>query len=391
MAVKRTKLINTSRVMREIWTRREISRVAMARNLGLEKSTISAIIHDLLELGVVQETSEGPVGPQGGRKPVNVTLNGGFGCVIGVELRPESYTALGVDLTGEIVFSKFERMPTNGDALRDSLLAVLDRVHAEISACELPTLGLGVGLSGIVDPEKGEVKYSIPLKRQEPYNFYDAMAKDISVPFFIENDANACAWGELAFHRHRNLSDFLFVLVELRDIAEKAIIHEKTAVGFGTVIDGKVHRGYRHSAGEFRSILRRPEHEGQFSLSREDSARIEHDPLVMDNFIRELARHVALFVNTFDLSQVFLGGSIDWRRHRVREILYEEIQRNWPYPDEVPCRIDFSSLGDHAVAYGAAGMVLERMFADLETMRGLAELQASRTDLLHGWPLREGT
>ena len=387
MAIKRTKLINTSRIMREIWTNREISRVQVARNLGLDKSTVSAIVTDLLDLGVIRETTEGPVGRKGGRRPVNITLDSGFGCVLGAELRPESYTVVGVDLTGEVVFSKFERLPTRGDALRESLLAVLDRAESEVSACGLPILGLGVGLSGIVDPEEGVVKYSIPLKRQEPFNFYEAMAADLDVPFLIENDANACAWGELAFHRHRDLRDFLFVLIELRDIAQPEIVHEKTAVGFGVVIDGKVHRGYRNSAGEFRSVLRGPEHAGQFSLSREESARIDHDPEVMERFIRELAGHVALFTNTFDLSHVFLGGSIDWRRHRVQEVIYEEIQRNWPYPDEVPCRIDFSSLGDRAVAYGAAGMVLERMFADLETMRGLAALQDERGPLLHGWPV----
>jgi hypothetical protein len=45
----------------------------------------------------------------------------------------------------------------------------------------------------------------------------------------------------------------------------------------------------------------------------------------------------------------------------VAAILREEIQRNWPYPDEVRCRVHFSSLGDQAVAYGAAGMLLDRL------------------------------
>ena len=46
-------------------------------------------------------------------------------------------------------------------------------------------------------------------------------------------------------------------------------------------------------------------------------------------------------------------------------MLSEEIEKNWPYPDEVRCKIRFSSLGDKSVAYGAAGMVLHRLFADM--------------------------
>ena len=70
-----------------------------------------------------------------------------------------------------------------------------------------------------------------------------------------------------------------------------------------------------------------------------------------------------MIANTFNLGRVFLGGHIERYRREVQAVLAEEIQRNWPYPDEVHCRIHFSSLGEKAVAYGAAGMVLHRLFA----------------------------
>ena len=37
--------------------------------------------------------------------------------------------------------------------------------------------------------------------------------------------------------------------------------------------------------------------------------------------------------------------------------------RNWSYENEVDCAIEFATLGDRAVAYGAAGMFLERFFS----------------------------
>lgn len=388
MAVKRTKLINTSRVMREIWTSRESSRVEIARALGLDKSTISAIVGDLLDLGVIRESREGDAGPQGGRKPVHITLNSNYGCVLGLELRPESYSAVGVNLNGEVGFSRFERMEIAGRCLRESLIEIINRLRADIEHAGLPVLGIGAGLSGVVDPLAGTIKYSIPLKIDSELNLYEALSEDIDLPFFIENDANACAWGELAFHRQRDLRDFLFVLVELRDNIDPRVVYERTAVGMGIVIDGKVHYGYERSAGEFRSLLRPPNAKGQFSLTDEEAFRLPDDPELIRRFLTELAKHVALIVNTFNLSHVFVGGSLDWSYTELSDILRNEIVANWAYPDEPRCKVAFSSLGDKAVAYGAAGMVLDRMFADLETMAGLEDLRTPRGQLLHGWPER---
>ncbi|MFP3959988.1 MAG: hypothetical protein ACLFUX_07450, partial [Spirochaetaceae bacterium] len=168
------------------------------------------------------------------------------------------------------------------------------------------------------------------------------------------------------------------------------LIHEKTAVGFGIVLGGNVHYGHEFSAGEFRSILRGPEHLGQFSLNRDEAFRIDEDPELMDRFVRELSKHVALFVNTFNLSHVFLGGSLDFEGLHVRRVLDEAIQENWPYPDRVSTKLAFSSLRERAVAYGAAGMVLERMFADIELMRVAAAVDGWDTALLPGVALVEG-
>jgi hypothetical protein len=74
---------------------------------------------------------------------------------------------------------------------------------------------------------------------------------------------------------------------------------------------------------------------------------------------------------------VFLGGHIERHRKEVQAVLAEEIQRNWPYPDEVQCRIHFSSLGEKAVAFGAAGMVLHHLFAGTNLTDGIGRMLAT--------------
>jgi predicted NBD/HSP70 family sugar kinase len=363
--VKRNRFLNTSRVMREIWVNKAISRIQIAKNLGLDKSTISSIVTELLDYAIIQEHAEGEAGPQGGRRPVYLTLNRTFGCVVGIELRPESYTAVAVDLEGSILYSKFELVDICEDNFAEVFFDVAGRVRTELERTRVPVLGIGLGVSGVVNPQKGIIRYSIPLRMGGEFDFRQRIAADYDLPLFLENDANACAWGELAFHRVKNLRDFVFVLVEFRNVRDRLRLHQKTAVGMGIVLNGRVHYGHRYSAGEFRSVLCTPECSGQFALTDEEAARIEEDPQALNRFVRELSKNVAMIVNTFNLSHVFLGGNIERYKREVQSALQEEIQRNWPYPDEVQCRIRFSSQGEKAVAYGAAGMVLHRLFADI--------------------------
>ena len=355
--------------MREIWINREISRVDIARSLGLDKSTISNNVNELLEMGVIVESSEGASGPQGGRKPVNIKLNKNYGCVLGLEMRPESYTAVAVDLEGEIIYSRFEKITVCGTCLVDRFLEIVELLSAELERKEIPLLGIGVGLSGVINAQKGTIKYSIPLQVGETLEFYGAVAQKVKVPVFIDNDANACVWGELAFHRVKELKDFIFLLLEIRDLDVNADnFHAKIGVGLGLVINGNVHYGQDYSAGEFQSIFRADGAPGQFNLTDWEQKVVDEDPAAREKFLRELGAHVALFVNTFNMSHVILGGYFERFDQQAARIFEEEIRKNWPYPYEIKRHIWLSSFGDQAVAYGAGGMVLNKLFSDLEIM-----------------------
>ena len=373
--LKRTRFINTSRVLRSIWIHKQTSRIQIARSLNLDKSTISSVVSELLRVGIVHETEHGEAGLQGGRKPVYLTLNRSYGCVLGIEMRPESYNAVAVDLEGSIIYSKFELIQVSGANFVAVFLDVTRRVRQEIERTGVPLLGIGVGVSGVVDPQHGIIKYSIPLQIEANLDFHAAVASRYDLPLTIENDANACAWGELAFHREKRLRNFLFVLVEIRDIRDRQRIIEKTGVGMGVVVGGRVHYGNDYSAGEFRSVFRTPESKGQFSLTPDEALRLEQDPEVFGRFTRELSRNIAMLVNTLNMEHVFLGGDIERYEREIQPVLAEEIRFNWPYPQrEVRCDIRFSSLGEKAVAYGAAGVVLHRLFADMDIAESIGRV-----------------
>ena len=368
--VKRTRKINTSRVLRSIWLNKGISRIEIANSLDLDKSTISNIVSELIKIGAISEIAEGQSGPQGGRKPIFLTINKDFGCVIGFELRPDSYTAVAVNLEGDEVFSKSELISLSGDNLVPRFFDLVDRTKEEMRRTGIPLLGIGVGISGIVNPDTGVIKYSVPLKIPGSFDFIRKISDKLEVPIFIDNDANCCSWGELTFHRSQGLKNFLFALIEFRKHERIDPPCSEIAVGMGFVINAKVHYGENFSAGEFKSILWQEGNSGQFSLTDEEVHRVESDKELFIRFAEELSGHIALFVNSLDLNIIFLGGDIEKHNSDFYQILQEEIQKNWSYPQQIDCSIRFSSLGDKAVAYGAAGMFLDRLFTDREILKG---------------------
>jgi predicted NBD/HSP70 family sugar kinase len=153
----------------------------------------------------------------------------------------------------------------------------------------------------------------------------------------------------------------------------------------GVVLHGKVYYGSHFSAGEFCSVLKGEKGQGQFSLSLSQSELIPEDENVRRAFFEELARNVALLVNSFDLSHVFLGGDIEHYQTEAVAILSREIERNQTYPDIARRVIRVSSMGDQAVAFGAAVMFLDRLFTDVELMDGVDRFRTGGVTLLPGW------
>ncbi|HYW84950.1 MAG TPA: ROK family protein, partial [Spirochaetia bacterium] len=112
------------------------------------------------------------------------------------------------------------------------------------------------------------------------------------------------------------------------------------------------------------------------SLRDEESKRIKEDRKILDRVLRELSSHIAFHVNALNLTSVVIGGEIAAYRDTLTEMLEEEIQKNWSYENKVDCAIEFATLGDRAVAYGAAGMFLERFFSIPDVVES-AELRTS--------------
>jgi predicted NBD/HSP70 family sugar kinase len=353
-----------ARIVRTIWQNPRISRVGIAERLGLDKSTVTNQVARLIEIGLIEEIAEGIAGTRGGRRPIHLAMNRSFGRVIGIEIQVESYVAVVVDLAGEILAETRGSVSRGWGDFSTTMLEIIRACSAELCPDDQKLLGVGVGTGGLVNLKTGRIRYSVPLEIDKPIDFGACVADKLSVPCFIENDANCCAWGELAFNRNESLRDFLFALVEFRRDPKSIGLSGGIGVGFGIVLGGKVYSGAHGNAGEFRSAFCDGPGAIQLSIPKARLSRLDTDREVLAAAADELARNAAMLVNTMDFERVYVGGDIEGLDVDFPAILRRRLEENWMYPFPNDVEIRYSSLGGKAVAYGAAGMILDRLISE---------------------------
>lgn len=359
-----------TRIFRTIWHNPNISRVDLADRLGLDKSTVTKQVAYLIDTGLILEKEEGEASSRGGRRPIYLAVNREYGRFIGIELQLGFYEAVVVDLAGNILATVRGDTHIMRENFAETAAGVVGTLQGQFCADSL-LLGVGVGTAGLVDSKKGRIKYSVPLGIDKSLDFAKAMSGRLQAPSFIENDANCCAWGELAFNRDEELKDFLFALVECRGDKTSLLKYGGIGVGFGVVLGGKVHTGAHGYTGEFRSAFCEGPGDLQFSLSRDELVQLRFDRSLLNRTVDELARNMAMLINTMDFQHVYIGGDIESLDIDLPAILRHRLEENWMYPSPKDVQIRYSSLGDKAVAFGAAGMVFERLMAE-RSMPGLA-------------------
>jgi len=312
---------------------------------------------------------EGEASPRGGRKPVKLEINKSFGVIAGIEIHPNYYQAALINLEGDVLSTVFKNTAIYEQNILEHYSTIINDLLNEIKDCP-PLLGVGIGITGIVDSSTGTILQSIPLN-VENLQLQAILEKQGNIPISVENDANACCWGEMVFHRGNSLKNFLFVLVKFHGAGMSDESTHGIAVGIGFVFNGKIHYGQNHSAGEFKSIDWSNKYSSQFSIKDKDTYRVEENYEVFDKFALELSSHLAFLVNTLNLNHIFLGGDIEKHKDRFSPILEHSIQKNWPYKEVEKCTIHYSSFGKSAVSYGAAGMMLNRLFVNKELIYSL--------------------
>jgi glucokinase-like ROK family protein len=214
-----------------------ISRAELARQLDLTRSTVSAIVADLMQSGLVREAESGPA--TGGRRPILLELNPQHGYVVGVDMGATHMHTVVADFLAHVI--QEEEIPfdvLDGPAL---CLAQADlqvrRLLQKAGIAIEQVLAAGVGVPGPVLAEAGVVSAPPIMPGWDNYPIRDHLQRLWGCPVSLNNDAEMGALGEWAFGAGRIRRHMAYIKVG-------------SGVGAGLILDGRIYRGAAGLAGE---------------------------------------------------------------------------------------------------------------------------------------------
>jgi predicted NBD/HSP70 family sugar kinase len=228
--------INRRIVLNFLRTHQPISRADLARKSGLQFSTVSLIVEELIDQ---QWVTEGALtdAPRG-RKPRVLHFNNERMRIIGVDLRPGTTTIGMSDMSGRFVAQ--ERLRTTPDPLKfiDELGSAL---AAFISRNQFQYAGIGVSLPGRVTLSNERLAFAPNLGWRD-LDVKTPLEAATGLPVLVENAPNACALAEIWFGRHaENVQDLVAVTVS-------------EGVGAGIFMNGQLLRGPTGMTGEYGHV-----------------------------------------------------------------------------------------------------------------------------------------
>ncbi len=227
--------INRDLIFNQIRINQPISRADLARYSGLQRSTISYIVEELLAEDWVVEASVGETAR--GRRPTYLVVNRNK-AVVAVDIHPTQMTVAVADLSGHISAERQVDLPTDP---RKVIAAIVNEIRKTIAEhAEYLFQGIGMTLPGRFNHELEKAVFApnVPWPIAEIKSRVEAAT---GLPVAVDNVANACALSEVWFGYCGSEQDLV-------------VVNVSEGIGTGIYANGRLLRGKSEAAGEFGHI-----------------------------------------------------------------------------------------------------------------------------------------
>lgn len=385
MKITQTKDIraaNRWEIMRLVLGRWPISRADIGRRTGLNKATVSTIVKEWLDAGLLRETELGP--SEGGRKPILLKPRAEAGCALALDLDIRRVGAILTDLSGEKVLAREQFAIGEPDfpQVYGQLCQAVDRLLHRMPQSRYGLVGMGVAVHGVVDLS-GLIRF-IPRLGWRNVDLRSLLEERYQVPVYLDNDGNLAALAQQE----------LMEGGEGQPYQSLAVVNIGESISAGLITQGEVLRGFhgfanaighhtinfdepvRCSCGKFgcweqycsdsaviayaNSVLPRP-----VAALEELVELIRHqDPVakqVMDRFLTYLAVGLTNIIFIFDCQAVAVSSEL------LSALPYylPEIMGKMVLPITHMEKVELSRLGKSGAILGAAHQAACQFFQGL--------------------------
>ncbi|ACO33698.1 MULTISPECIES: ROK family protein [Acidobacterium] len=364
--------INRDILLEIIRARQPISRADLARVSGLQRSTVSQIIEQLIEELWIREGAVARL-PRG-RRPTMLVLNEDV-VVLTADLHPRKAAIAVIDLNGRVLSHAELSLSHDPAKVATAILECMRRLRQ--AHPEKSFRGVGVSLPGRVDSQTQRLIFA-PNLHWPDFDLRQALAKGLRMPVEMENAANACLTSELWFGRMQGVQNAVLITVS-------------EGIGGGILANGQLVTGQNGMAGEFGHISLDPRGPrcgcGQrgcwetfasckaalrhYQESSGASRRIAYQDLLalgaeknphavgaLTEQARQIGRGLRLVIASLSPELVLIAGEVTSAWNLVAPALRKEMEAQW-LGGTMP-RIEPTFDSDAARLRGAAAMLLQR-------------------------------
>lgn len=354
-------ILNKLSVIKFIRLNGPVSRTKIWESMELSRASVTQIIKQLQDQGLVFETEKGE--SRGGRKPTFIEFNENYKLMIIFDWDSKKLSL--VNLGTEVLYSMKIEVDV-GTTPQEFVLKVANAVQQiretrNISSEQI--LGIGMIMAGVIDPNNGIVIFSA-VQKWENVDVKGMMEKETGLNVVVDTDTNMQALGECHYGIGNGVKNFVLVGVEEDGL-------ETSGLGTALVLNGELIRGNNHMSGEI----------GHVRISREGPLCLCGNRGCLEAMIKDAVRRnqgswlgeaaeyigmaVGMIVNILDPGTIVLnGGMIDQYGDRiVREIraacsesVLKSLRRE--------LRIEKSLLGNDAAMKGMSSLLYRIHFEE---------------------------
>ncbi|GAA0380514.1 transcriptional regulator [Acrocarpospora corrugata] len=387
---------NLALVLRHLRDEGSCSRSDVADATGLHRATVSSLMAELIERGLVRELGTARAGAIG-RPRRAVALDGSHVGALGMEINVDYIAVHGIDLGGRVLVERrigFDAMGEGPDRSLVELGRVARKAIAEMRRAGAAPGGIVVAVPGLVDIGPGVVTLA-PNLGWDDLPLAERLRAELGgfrAPVGVDNDANLSALAEFTSGVAAGTPDMVYLTGEV-------------GVGGGIMVGGRLLRGADGFSGEVGHLPVNPAGRrcgcgrtgcwetkvGLAALVRaatperayELGAAASPDPEVR---MKEISRALAageprtlaavaevgrwlglggsILVNLFNPRVIVIGGYFARLAERLIPPAQAELERLVVAGPAARCRFLASNLGFGAASRGAASMVVDHIMDD---------------------------
>ncbi len=232
--------INRDVVLELVRSNQPIARVDLARLSGLQRSTVSAIIEELIKEGWIVEG--GTVRKARGRRPTPLSLNEDI-VMLAVDLLPTRALVAIVDLNSRLLSQETVMLSRDPERAVPLLIECISRMRAMHPSKKFE--GIGLSVPGRVDPTTQKLVLA-PNLRWVGYDVAGEIERAVGLKVEMENEANACMVAEVWSGR-------------LDGVRNAVVVAISEGIGTAILANGQMITGQGGLAGEFGHVTIDPQ------------------------------------------------------------------------------------------------------------------------------------